>query len=112
MAQRPCSFSLTEVLEDLVEFEVKGEVIEWRGPSPFYFLPMTKDQSDEIETYKLQLSYGWGVVPAEVKLGEVTTTTSLIPRNGIFLVPLKDLLRKSSGLQVGSRVAMLVRLRG
>lgn len=95
-----------------MEFEVTGEVVEWRGPSPFFFLPMTKAQSEEIETYKRQLSYGWGVIPAEVKFGEITTTTSLIPRNGVFLVPLKDMLRKPNGLHAGSHITLMVRLRG
>lgn len=95
-----------------MDFEVSGQVFEWRGPAPFYFLAMSLEQSEEIETYKRELSYGWGVIPAEVTLGEVTSTTALIPKDGVFLVPLKDLFRKPAGVRAGSEVSLTVRLRG
>lgn len=95
-----------------MNFEVEGEVFEWRGPAPFYFVAMSKEHSDEIETYKKQLTYGWGVIPAEVKVGDVTSTTALIPKDGVFLVPLKDLFRKPLGLGSGSYVELVVTLRG
>ena len=95
-----------------MEFQVSGEVFEWRGPAPFYFVAMSKEQSDEIETYKKQLTYGWGVIPAEVTVGEVTSKTALIPKDGLFLVPLKDLFRKPLGISAGSSVELIVNLRG
>ena len=94
-----------------MEFEVTGTVIEWRGPAPFYFLPMSKEQSEELDLYKRELSYGWGVIPCEVTLGAVTTTTSLFPKDGIYLVPLKDRLRKPNSLGAGDKTSLVLRIR-
>ena len=94
-----------------MEFEVTGTVIEWRGPAPFYFLPMSKEQSEELDLYKRELSYGWGVIPCEVTLGAMTTTTSLFPKDGIYLVPLKDMLRKPNSLGAGDKASLVLRIR-
>ncbi len=94
-----------------MEFEVTGTVIEWRGPAPFYFLPMSKEQSEELDLYKRELSYGWGVIPCEVTLGAMTTTTSLFPKDGIYLVPLKDMLRKPSRVLAGQTVKLRLVIR-
>lgn len=95
----------------MISFKVSGTVIEWRGPAPFFFLPTSKDVAEEIELYKRELSYGWGVVPAEVSLGSVTATTALIPRDGVFLVPLKDAIRRPNGVSVGDQISLTLRLR-
>jgi hypothetical protein len=91
-------------------FEVNGTVIEWRGPAPFYFLPMSKEQSEELDLYKRELSYGWGVIPCQVTLGSVTVTTSLFPKDGIYLIPLKDMLRKPLGLTVGDEISLSLQI--
>lgn len=92
-------------------FDVTGTVIEWRGPAPFYFLPMSKEQSQELDLYKRELSYGWGVIPCQVTLGSVTATTSLFPKDGIYLIPLKDMLRKPLGVTVGDRISLTLQVR-
>jgi hypothetical protein len=91
-------------------FDVTGTVIEWRGPAPFYFLPMTKEQSEELDLYKRELSYGWGVIPCQVTLGSITATTSLFPKDGIYLIPLKDLLRKPDGISAGDEISLRLRI--
>jgi hypothetical protein len=71
----------------MLRFEISGTVIEWRGPAPFYFVPTPIEVTEEIEIYKRELTYGWGVIPAKVTLGTVTVTTSLFPKNGSFYIP-------------------------
>jgi hypothetical protein len=87
-------------------FEISGTVIEWRGPAPFYFLPTPIEVTEEIETYKRELTYGWGVIPAKVTIGTTTVTTSLIPRDGSFYIPLKDAIRKPNGIELGDQVRL------
>jgi hypothetical protein len=41
------------------EFEFSCELIEWRGPAPFYFVPMPAEMSTEIKALAKVLSYGW-----------------------------------------------------
>lgn len=89
-----------------MEFEVSGTVVEWRDPAPYFFLPMSKEQSEELDLYKRELSYGWGVIPCQVTLGSITATTSLFPKDGVYLVPLKDMLRKPNQISVGDEVSL------
>jgi hypothetical protein len=56
------------------------------------------------------LTYGWGVIPAKVTIGTTTVTTSLIPRDGSFYIPLKDALRKPNQVSVGDSVELLLDL--
>lgn len=91
-----------------------GCVIEWRGPSPYYFLPIPEPESEDIREVAAMASYGWGVIPVEATVGDVTFTTSLFPKDGGYLLPLKDAVRKPAGLGPGDEIAvrMTIRLRG
>ena len=94
----------------MLSFEITGTVIEWRGPAPFYFLPTPQEVTEEIELYKRELSYGWGVIPAKVTIGQITIATSLIPRDGSFFIPLKDAIRRPNQIQPGDEVSLLLEL--
>ena len=94
----------------MLSFEITGTVIEWRGPAPFYFLPTPQEVTNEIELYKRELSYGWGVIPAKVTVGQITITTSLIPRDGSFFIPLKDSIRRPNQVQAGDVVSLVLEL--
>lgn len=89
-----------------------GRVIEWRGPSPFYFLPVPEEESAAIREVAAVATYGWGVIPVEARLGDVAFQTSLFPKDGGYLLPLKDAVRKAQGLSAGDDVTveMTVRL--
>jgi hypothetical protein len=50
------------------------------------------------------LSYGWGVIPVRVRIGETGFETSLFPKDGGYLVPIKDIVRKAEGLVLGETV--------
>lgn len=94
----------------MLKFEITGTVIEWRGPAPFYFLPTPIEVTEEIELYKRELTYGWGVIPAKVTIGQTTVSTSLIPRNGSFYIPLKDAVRKPNQIAVGDEITLILEL--
>ena len=82
-----------------MDFEFDGPVIEWRGPAPFYFLRIPEDESVDIKLAAKGLEY-WGQVPVVVRIGSTTFTTALFPKDGCYLIPLKDVVRKSAGIQV------------
>ena len=82
-------------------YKVRGEIFEWRGPAPFYFLRISKEISDEIKSQSKGLSYGWGVIPAYGKVGKTDFETALFPKDGAYLIPLKDSLRQKEGLEPG-----------
>jgi hypothetical protein len=72
-----------------VMIKFKGSMIEWRGPSPFYFVPLPVPSSKKIKARASQLTYGWGVIPVLVKIGDSSFTTSLIPRGTFTTYPLR-----------------------
>ena len=83
-----------------------GELIEWRGPSPFYFVAVPEALGAEIKAAANLISYGWGVIPVTVRIGQTDFTTSLIPRQGIYLVPIKNVVRFGESLSLGGLVSI------
>ncbi len=88
----------------LLEFE--GEAIEWRGPAPFIFVPIPLDLSAEIKAISNQVTYGWGVIPVHAKIGNTAYSTSLFPKGGVYLVPIKLVVQKAEGVKVGDTVSI------
>jgi hypothetical protein len=89
-----------------IELEFEGEVIHWRGPSPFHFVPVPEDESTIIHDVSPIVSYGWGVIPVRARIGRTDYTTSLFPKDGRYLVPVKDAVRRREALEVGDIVAV------
>jgi hypothetical protein len=81
-------------------FQFSGEMFEWRGPSPYNFIEIPVDQSVKIKERASQLTYGWGVIPVTGEIGDTEFITSLIPKDGIYLLPIKNVVRLGEGLEV------------
>jgi hypothetical protein len=91
---------------DLVDLDFAGRVIEWRGPAPFYFVPVPAEESATIHEVAGIATYGWGVIPVEARIGGIAFTTSLFPKDDGYLLPLKNAVRKPHGLSPGDDVAV------
>jgi hypothetical protein len=83
-----------------VEVEFSGEVYEWRGPAPHHFVTVPDDESAAIEATAGAVSYGWGMIPVTVQIGETSWTTSLWPKDGRYVVPLKLAIRKTEKIEL------------
>jgi hypothetical protein len=92
-------------------FSFESTVIYWRGPSPFFYAPVPAPQSDAIRQVAKFVTYGWGVIPVEATVGGVTFTTSLFPKDGAYLLPLKDAVRKKASVTAGDTIAVEMTLR-
>ncbi|HWD39473.1 MAG TPA: DUF1905 domain-containing protein [Fimbriimonas sp.] len=90
--------------------EFIGEAIWWRGPAPFVFVPVPEDLSADIKAVSSRVTYGWGCIPAKVLVGETEYTTSLFPRAGVYLVPVKVLVQKAEDVKVGDMVGVRITL--
>jgi len=86
----------------------KGAMIEWRGPSPFYFVPVPDVPSKKIKAMAAQLTYGWGVIPALGKIGKTEFSTALIPKDGLYYLPIKNAVRFAENLEVGAEVTVSI----
>ena len=89
-----------------MELRFAGEVWYWHGPSPFHFVTVPPDEAALLADLAPAVTYGWGMVPVAVTVGGVRTTTSLWPRDGGYVVPLKAVLR--GGVEVGDVVEVLL----
>lgn len=88
-----------------------GRVIEWRGPSPYYFVPVPDEESADICEVAAMATYGWGVIPVAARIDQVDFETSLFPKDGGYLLPLKDAVRKPQRIAVGDEVAVELNVR-
>ena len=88
-----------------MKFKFKGTIIEWRGPSPFYFVSIPEAQSKKIKAIAAQHTYGWGVIPVLGKIGKTDFSTALIPKDGVYYLPIKNAVRFKEELEVGSEVS-------
>jgi hypothetical protein len=86
--------------------EFNGEAIEWRGPAPFVFVPIPAAQSAEIKAIANQVTYGWGVIPVIARIGGTEYSTSLFPKDGLYLLPVKVVVQRAEGVKVGDHVAV------
>ncbi|MBO4254590.1 DUF1905 domain-containing protein [Streptomyces griseorubiginosus] len=94
-----------------MELAFTGRVIEWRGPAPYYFVPVPEQESADIREVAALASYGWGVIPVEARIGGTAFATSLFPKDGGYLLPLKNAVRVPSGLSAGDDVTIRMTVR-
>lgn len=83
-----------------------AESIWWRGPAPFFYVPVPTDPWAEIKAISAHVTYGWGVIPVKVRIGNSEFTTSLFPKNGVYLVPVKKVVQVAESLSVGEPVTV------
>lgn len=93
-----------------MELEFEADVIEWRGPSPYIYAVLPAEPAAAVARVKRAASYGWGVIPVEASIGGVTFTTSLFPRDGTYLLPLKLAVRRRIAVTVGDVVKVAMRV--
>ena len=93
-----------------MELNFTNTMIEWRGPAPFYYVPVPPEESELIRETARQVSYGWGVIPVRVTIGRTEFTTSLFPRDGVYLVPVKRAVRLPEKLQLGDDVEVTLEI--
>jgi hypothetical protein len=94
----------------LVELEFSGDVWEWRGPSPFHFVTVPDEESAQLQATSAIVTYGWGMIPVEARIGSTRWTTSLFPKDGRYIVPLKSVVRRAQGIEVGDAVTVRLRI--
>ena len=56
------------------------------------------------------VTYGWGCIPVNVRIGRTDFTTSLFPKDDLYLVPVKVAVRRAEGLELGDEVTVRLRL--
>jgi len=84
--------------EALVQLRFETRVVYWRGPSPFFFAPTPPELVEDLKQVARVVTYGWGMIPVEADIGGVVFTTSLYPKDGGYLLPLKTDVRRKANI--------------
>lgn len=89
-----------------MELQFSGEIWQWRGPAPFYFVTVPEEPSSDLQMVSAAVSYGWGMIPVRVRIGATGWETSLWPKDGGYVLPLKDAVRHAEGLGDGDEATV------
>ena len=89
-----------------VDLHFSGQLWHWRGPAPFHFVTVPDGESETIKDVAAQVSYGWGVIPVSARIRGTEWTTSLFPKDGGYVVPVKDAVRRAERLELGDTVTV------
>ena len=88
-----------------------GKIWFWRGPSPWFFVTVPADQSRDLEEISRLVTYGWGMIPVHVRIGRTEWKTSLFPKDGCYIVPIKESVREAEHLGEGDKVSVRLEVR-
>jgi hypothetical protein len=87
-----------------MELSFSGPMYEWRGPAPYLFVAVPEDEAEQIRETAAFVTYGWGMIPVRGRIGQTSFTTSLWPKDGGYVVPIKDAVRTPEHLALGDLV--------
>ena len=86
--------------------EFSGKIWYWRGPAPFFFVTVPEKQSSDLKAVSGLVTYGWGMIPVYARIGKTGWKTSLWPKDGLYIVPIKDSVRKAESLEQDDKVTI------
>jgi hypothetical protein len=89
-----------------MNIEFTGTIWFWKGPSPWFFVTVPEEQSRDLEAISGFVTYGWGMIPVHVRIGNTEWETSLFPKDGRYLVPIKVSVRNAENLEEGDTVTI------
>jgi hypothetical protein len=96
---------------ETLDFEFTGALWYWRGPSPYHFITVPEEACAGLRAVSAIVSYGWGMIPVNVRIGESDFETSLFPKDGGYIVPVKDAVRHAEALAKGDTVTVNLAIR-
>jgi hypothetical protein len=91
-----------------MDLEFTAALFEWRGPAPFWWLALPEHGRDVVDAQ--DASYGWGAVPVRARIGVTEWETSLLPRDGGYVLPVKKAVRAAEGIDGGEEVTVALRV--
>jgi hypothetical protein len=89
-----------------MNLEFTGPIWYWKGPAPFHFVTVPDEECLDLAEVSSAVTYGWGMIPVTVRIKKTEWKTSLWPKNGGYIVPLKDAVRRAEQLDVDDVVTV------
>jgi len=94
-----------------MRLEFSGDLWYWKGPAPHYFVTVPAEQCRDLHAVSRLVTYGWGMIPVGVQVGRTSWKTSLFPKDGLYLVPVRASVRAAEGLEEGDTVTVRLETR-
>jgi Domain of unknown function (DUF1905) len=89
-----------------VSLEFSGQLWYWKGPAPHFFVTVPEDECRDLKAASRFVTYGWGMIPVTAQIGETSWKTSLFPKDGQYLVPVRANIREAETLEEGDTVTV------
>lgn len=110
MTDRPSHRMMVD--PDGMELDFTGDIWHWRGPAPFYFVTVPREESGHLHAVSKTVSYGWGMIPVRARIGDTKWETALFPKDGLYVLPVKDAVRRTQQIDEGDIVAVQLTVPG
>jgi hypothetical protein len=94
-----------------MQMEFSGEIWFWRGPAPWFFVTVPADKSSELQEIMRLVTYGWGMIPVQARIGKTEWKTAMFPKDGHYILPIKTSVREAEHLQEGDQVTVQLQVR-
>ena len=94
-----------------MNIEFDGKIWYWRGPAPWFFVTVPPEQSHDLKAISEIVTYGWGMIPVNARIGNTEWKTSLFPKDGHYIVPIKASVQKAENLGEGDEVVVRLEVR-
>jgi Domain of unknown function (DUF1905) len=110
------NFELPDALDagrvaETPDLAFSGELRYWRGPAPWFFVTVPADASVALHAMSADVSYGWGMIPVRARIAGSVWETSLFPKDGRYVVPIKSAVRRAERLAEGDTVTVHLSIR-
>lgn len=74
--------------------------------APWYFVTIPAKQCHTRRTIAGLVPYGWGRIPVQVRIGKTAWKTSVFPKAGRSIEPIKASVLKAENLEEGDNVTV------
>jgi hypothetical protein len=89
-----------------MDLKFSGQLWFWRGPAPWHFITVPDEDCSKLAATSAVVSYGWGMIPVTARIGRTEWKTSLWPKDGRYLLPVKAAVRQTEGIELGDTVTV------
>ena len=89
-----------------MSLEFSGTIWHWRGPAPWHWVTVPPKESQDLKDILKFVTYGWGMVPVRAGIGKTEWETSLFPKDGSYIVPIKASVQKAERIKIGDVVTV------
>ena len=91
--------------------DFNGKIWFWKGPAPWYFVTVPAKQCRDLRAISGVVTYGWGMIRVNVRIGKSEWMSTLFPKEGRYIVPIKARVRKTENLEEGDQVTVRLEVR-